>query len=76
MLFRSYGTPLSLLVSGGSLVRLPLELPFRSGEALVVRREFAAHPELLLLQSLLLERLSRLAQSHPELQPAPESPGW
>jgi hypothetical protein len=64
-----YGTPLSLAVSGGSLVRLPLELPFRSGEALVVRREFADHPELLRLRSLLLARLSRLAETHPEIQP-------
>lgn len=66
-----YGTPLSLVVSGGALVRLPLELPFRSGEALVVRREFADHPELLALRALLLERLSRLAQTHPEIQPVP-----
>ena len=64
-----YGTPLSLAVSGGSLVRLPLELPFRSGDALVVRREFAGHPELLRLRSLLLARLSRLAETHPEIQP-------
>ena len=39
-----YGTPLSLEICGGDLVRLPLELPFRSGEAIVVRQEFATHP--------------------------------
>ena len=64
-----YGTPLSLAVSGAGLVRLPLELPFRSGEALVVRRDFADHPELLALRQLLLERLNQLALLHPEIQP-------
>lgn len=64
-----YGTPLSLAVSGDGLVRLPLELPFRSGEALVVRRDFADHPELLALRQLLLERLNQLALLHPEIQP-------
>ena len=63
-----YGTPLSLEVSGGSLVRLPLELPFRSGEALVVRRESLDHPKLLALHQLLLGRLRELAQRHPEIE--------
>jgi hypothetical protein len=58
-------------VSGGTLVRLPLELPFRSGEALVVHRDFAGHPELLALRQLLLERLRQLARSHPELAVVP-----
>ncbi len=66
-----YGTPLSLAVSGGTLVRLPLELPFRSGEALVVHRDFAGHPELLALRQLLLDRLRQLARSHPELAVVP-----
>ena len=66
-----YGTPLSLEVSGGRLVRLPLELPFRSGEALVVRREFAGYPDLLALRRLLLERLRLLVPRHPELAVAP-----
>ncbi len=66
-----YGTPLSLEVSGGTLVRLPLELPFRSGEGLVVRREFAEHPELLALRTLLLGRLTRLSKRHPELTLVP-----
>lgn len=63
-----YGTPLSLEVSGGSLVRLPLELPFRSGEALVVRRESLDHPKLLALHQLLLGRLRELAQHHREIE--------
>jgi hypothetical protein len=66
-----YGTPLSLEVSGGRLVRLPLELPFRSGEALVVRREFAEYPDLLALRRLLLERLRLLVPRHPELAVVP-----
>ncbi len=48
----AYGTPLSLEVSGGSLCRLPLALPYQSGDALVVRREFGQHPR---LQALLAE---------------------
>jgi DNA-binding transcriptional LysR family regulator len=63
-----YGTPLSLEISGGDLVRLPLELPFRSGVALVVRREVATHPELLALQEELLARLAHLASRYPELR--------
>ncbi len=63
-----YGTPLSLEVSGGSLVRLPLALPFRSGEALVVRRESLDHPKLLALRQLLLGRLRQLAERHPEIE--------
>jgi len=64
-----YGTSLSLEVSGGQLVRLPLELPFRSGEALVVRREYADQPELLALQHCLQQRLEQLARRHPDLRP-------
>jgi DNA-binding transcriptional LysR family regulator len=64
-----YGTSLSLEVSGGQLVRLPLELPFRSGEALVVRRDYAEHPQLLALKHCLLERLGQLARRHPDLSP-------
>ncbi|MFM7269791.1 MAG: LysR substrate-binding domain-containing protein [Cyanobium sp.] len=63
-----YGTALSLAVSGDGLVRLPLELPFRSGEALVVRREFADHPQLHALRRQLIGRLQALAQRHPDLQ--------
>jgi len=62
-----YGTPLSLEISGADLVRLPLELPFRSGEAIVVRREYASHPQLQALREELLARLAQLATRHPEL---------
>jgi hypothetical protein len=62
-----YGTCLSMAISGEGLVRLPLELPFQSGEAIVVRREFAQNPQLLLLRTLLLERLGALALDNPEL---------
>ena len=71
-----YGTPLSLAVSGAGLVRLPLELPFRSGEALVVRREFLDQAALVALRQLLLERLTQLALIHPEIQPVPPPPDW
>lgn len=63
-----YGTPLSLAISGDNLVRLPLTLPFRSGEALVVRREFAACPEFLALRDLLLRCLRDLAACHGEIE--------
>lgn len=42
-----YGTSLSMEVSGGSLVRLPLNLPFNAGEAIVVRKEYLNHPVML-----------------------------
>jgi DNA-binding transcriptional LysR family regulator len=63
-----YGTPLSLEICGGHLVRLPLELPFSSGEAIVVLREYASHPELLALREELLVRLAHWATRHPELR--------
>lgn len=47
-----YGTALSLAVSGDTLRPLPLQLPFASGDALVVRREYVEHPR---VQALLLE---------------------
>ncbi len=59
---------MSLEICGGDLVRLPLELPFRCGEALVVRREAATHIELLALKEQLLARVTRLVTRHPELR--------
>jgi hypothetical protein len=56
-----------MAISGEGLLRLPLELPFQSGEAIVVRREFALNPELLILRRHLLERLGALALDNPEL---------
>ena len=63
-----YGTPLSMAVSGGSLCRLPLLLPFRSGEALVTRRDFLSHALLLELLETLQANLVQLASSHPEIE--------
>jgi DNA-binding transcriptional LysR family regulator len=63
-----YATSLSMEVSGGDLVRLPLELPFASGEALVCRRDFIDHPRLHSLQALLLSRLAGLAERHGDIQ--------
>jgi len=63
-----YGTVLSMEISGGSLARLPLELPFLSGEALVVRREFAEHPEIRSLRDLMMSRLETFSARYPEIQ--------
>jgi len=63
-----YGTPLSMAISGGDLVRLPLNLPIHSGEAVVVRREYASHPELKGLVQHLQQRLHHLAGCLPDLQ--------
>ena len=63
-----YGTDLSMEVSGGDLVRLPLNLPFTSGEVMIVRREFSAHPELLALRDLILSRLKAFADRYPDVK--------
>ena len=63
-----YATSLSMEVSGGDLVKLPLELPFASGEVLVCRRDFIDHPRLLSLQALLLSRLAGIAERHGDIQ--------
>jgi len=63
-----YGTALSMEISGGSLVRLPLELPSLSGEALVVRRDFAEHPEIISLRDFLTSRLEPFSARYPEIQ--------
>ena len=69
-----YGTPLSMEINGGELVRLPLNLPFDSGEAVVVHRDFAADPELQALVQHLQERLHYLARGIPELRLISELP--
>lgn len=61
-----YATVLSEQVAG-ALLRLPLELPINSGEALVVRRPWAQHPAIQSLTTLLRQRLEPLAARHPEL---------
>ncbi|MEY4431627.1 MAG: hypothetical protein RLZZ533_1563 [Cyanobacteriota bacterium] len=62
-----YGTPLSLRVCGGQLCPLPLQLPFHSGDALVVHRDFLGHPALETLLGHLRTNLQQLAQEHPEI---------
>lgn len=63
-----YSTALSMEISGGSLAKLPLELPFLSGDALVVRREFAEHPEITSLRDLITSRLEPFSARYPEIQ--------
>ena len=62
-----YATCLSLEVSGAGMRRLPLQLPFQSGEALVVRREFSTTETFARLKHTLVERLTVLAAHHPEI---------
>ena len=62
-----YGTVLSEQVAGG-LVRLPLQLPICSGEALVVQRRWQHHPRTRALAALLRQRLQPWAERYPELQ--------
>lgn len=66
----AYATLLSEQIAG-ALVRLPLTLPVQSGEALVVRREWAEHPRLAALAALLRRRLQPWAERHPELEITP-----
>jgi DNA-binding transcriptional LysR family regulator len=63
-----YATALSLEVAGQGMRRLPLQLPMSSGDALVVRREFAASEPFRQLRLTLLKRLRPLAARHPEIQ--------
>jgi len=63
-----YGTALSMEISGGRLVKLPLELPFSSGESIVVHREFAEHPEIISLRNLITSRLESFSARYPEIQ--------
>ena len=63
-----YGTALSMEISGGSLVRLPLDLPFLSGESIVIHREFAEHPEMTALCNLILSRLEIFSARYPEIK--------
>lgn len=62
----AYATVLSEQVAPG-LVRLPLQLPLESGEALVLRREWQHHPQTQALLALLRQRLKPWAEQHPEL---------
>lgn len=57
-----YGTPLSMEVSGGQLCRLPLTLPFESGDALVVSKDFVSHSRLSELVGCLRSTLQNLSR--------------
>ena len=63
-----YGTPLSLAISGGNLQRLPLRLPFDSGDALVVHRDLLGSHALDTLITHVLQRMRAAAREHPELE--------
>jgi len=63
-----YSTVLSMKISGENLVRLPLNLPFNSGEAIVVRREFLRHQEIIKLSKLIQERLYKFATENSEIK--------
>jgi len=63
-----YGTPLSMHVSGGQLRRLPLNLPFASGDALVIHRDFLGHARLEELLDHIRLRLRRMALADPEIE--------
>lgn len=65
-----YGTPLSMEVSGGALCRLPLLLPFASGDALVFRRALAGSPRLHQLVDHLRVRVQHWALLHHDIVPA------
>ena len=66
-----YGTALSLRLLGPAMQQLPLQLPIHSGEALVVRREFASMPPFQQLASTLHQRLSQLARQLAEITMLP-----
>jgi hypothetical protein len=63
-----YATVLSMKISGENLVRLPLHLPFTSGEAIVLRREFLVHQETFRLRELIQKRLFNLAKDNVEIK--------
>lgn len=67
-----YATAMSLELCGDSLLRLPLDLPIRSGDALVIKREFEGSEPIALLHQTLLQRLEPLAARHPEIRIAPQ----
>ena len=62
-----YATAMSLETCGDSLRRLPIDLPIRSGDALIMKREFADSPQITTLRKTLLRRLEPLAARHPEI---------
>ena len=63
-----YATALSLELYGEGQEILPITLPFHSGEALVVRREFATSPQIQALIELVRTRLQPYCERYPEIQ--------
>ena len=55
-------------VSGGQLRRLPLNLPFASGDALVIHLDFLRHARLEELLDHIRLRLRRMALDDPEIE--------
>jgi hypothetical protein len=63
-----WSTALGLAMGPPDWLRLPLDPPATTGEAVVVRRDFLAHPEISRLCDVLRSRIGRDAESHPEIQ--------
>ena len=66
-----YGHCLSQAACNESLVSLPFELPFASGEVLVVQREQHQHPTIQALAHDLRTRLEALQELYPEIRLTP-----
>lgn len=62
-----FSTPLTLPLYGESCQVLPLRLPIEVGDALVVRREWTHYPQIQRLTDYLLNRLTELALTTPDL---------
>lgn len=63
-----YGTPLSLAISGGQLKRLPLRLPFDSGDVLVVHKDLLGSDALADLIRHVRAQMAAAAREHPEIE--------
>lgn len=63
-----YGTSLSMKVNGGNLCRLPLRLPFDSGDALVLRKDLLAEPKVADLLAHLKENIKTLSAELPDIE--------
>jgi DNA-binding transcriptional LysR family regulator len=62
-----YSSPLTLPLFGDDWVRLPQRLPVEVGDVLMVREPYRDHPRTQALFTLLIDHLSRLAASHPDV---------
>jgi hypothetical protein len=62
-----FSTPLTLPLYGESCQVLPLRLPIEVGDALVVRREWTHYQQIQRLTDYLLNRLTELALTTPDL---------